>query len=485
MLSKPVEKTTHVSLVPDFTPGSSSGVREAPSRDRQNPPNPGLICMRAVLTMNRWLMGSVWIIGCIGFSRGFLILILLGVETAPVGISRWLDVGQWVASGGLDPAATYTNMAAPIAMAWRHHDSCVVNPFPRPSEYNASDVDKLRELSPWLYFCVFPNFKGCKVSAGTLLPPGTTRVTHLAPPAGRLEDILPKTGDMIMAEMPCWKILDDKEKKRRKSEDKVTARAPAANVQVDAAANKGVGKEGPRKKRRVSVGPQVPHDLEYVSSPTPLNKAKPLEALANEGHASPPLSIGCMDTLRDQTDEHATSPRVNEGGRGNTDASHAIEGHGDNEGGLFGLQTRPSPAHHSGRRLDTLEEPIPANIVSDVEANKPFWQPSLYSSMGAHGIKPYGQLILDIGKGFMDGISIGREDTDVRAILQATPNVDPASSDIFMDVYEKLFEQIYPYVDKVACMYLLDPSGLQNIMPNETGPTPGEGPRDTPKASYA
>nr|GEV44417.1 hypothetical protein [Tanacetum cinerariifolium] len=80
---------------------------------------------------------------------------------------------------------------------------------------------------------------------------------------------------------------------------------------------------------------------------------------------------------------------------------------------------------------------------------------------------------LAIGKGIMNGISIGHEDADVRAILQATPNVDPASSDIFMDAYEKLFEQIYSYVDKVARMYLLDPNSLQNIMPDETGPTPG------------
>ncbi|GJR01515.1 hypothetical protein Tco_0524499 [Tanacetum coccineum] len=36
--------------------------------------------------------------------------------------------------------------AAPIAMAWRHHDSSVADPFPKPDEYNASDVAKLREV---------------------------------------------------------------------------------------------------------------------------------------------------------------------------------------------------------------------------------------------------------------------------------------------------------------------------------------------------
>nr|GEV46676.1 hypothetical protein [Tanacetum cinerariifolium]GFB71035.1 hypothetical protein [Tanacetum cinerariifolium] len=59
---------------------------------------------------------------------------------------------------------------------------------------------------------------------------------------------------------------------------------------------------------------------------------------------------------------------------------------------------------------------------------------------------------LVVGKGFMDGISIGREDADIQAILEATPNVNPTSSDIFMDAYEKLFNRRYPHVDKVARM---------------------------------
>ncbi|GJS73243.1 V-type proton ATPase subunit B2 [Tanacetum coccineum] len=92
---------------------------------------------------------------------------------------------------------------------------------------------------------------------------------------------------------------------------------------------------------------------------------------------------------------------------------------------------------------------------------------------------------LVVDKGFMDGISIGREDADIQAILKATPNVDLVSFDTFMDAYDKLFDWRYPYVDKVARMYLLDPSGLQNIMSDETGPTPGGDPRDTPIASYA
>ncbi|GKC44153.1 hypothetical protein Tco_1061875 [Tanacetum coccineum] len=484
-------------------------------------------------------------------------------------------------------------------------------------------------------FLRLPNFKGCKVSAGALLPPGAARVTHLASPAERLEDVPSKTGDMMMAEISCRKVLDDKEKKKRKAEEKV-----AAKVQPGS---------------------------EHVSSPTPLNHAKPLETLANEEHVSPPLS----------------------GGQGNVDASFALEGHGDNEGGLSGLQTRPNPAHHSGRHLDTVEEPAYENVVSEVETsystgrfgNLPFtpqwgltdssrmdnsrvcrymmsnlftpadakffnegvrdesaikrpwkllcqsaqqqantmlrfealkeqhtdlvyahesckdvkasykeFKKELVAVQSAYDEKVYaydqlsqnydgaltrekslqdrleeleeekkeadqlnssrtdrikqleealkqseadahqlrvekeryaveagmGEMvrqrivnqyrptfvrrlhqsaeykrslgevfILAVGKGFIDGISIGRKDADIQAILKVTPNVDPASSDTFIDAYEKLFDRRYPYVDKVARMYLLDPSGLQNIMSDETGPTPGGGPRDTPTASYA
>ncbi|GJX48818.1 hypothetical protein Tco_0274008, partial [Tanacetum coccineum] len=82
--------------------------------------------------------------------------------------------------------------AAPIAMAWRHHDSSVADPFPKPDEYNAFDVAKLREVvialrkpPPTFYMLQLlhgrvltcsTNFpKNCKVAAGALLPPDSTR----------------------------------------------------------------------------------------------------------------------------------------------------------------------------------------------------------------------------------------------------------------------------------------------------------------------
>ncbi|GJS36590.1 tubulin alpha-3 chain [Tanacetum coccineum] len=258
------------------------------------------------------------------------------LKDAPTSLNKWKDKFFLV-----------DRRAAPIAMAWRHHDSSVADPFPKPGEYNASDVAKLREVvislrrpplsilyvaglfNVWKHadrafsikdsegkvitmaeFLRLPTFKGCKVAARTLLPPGTARVTHLAPHATRLEDIPPKTGDMIVAEIPRRKVVDDKEKKKRKAEEKAATKAPAVDIQAEGAVAKATGKEGPRKKRWVHVGAQVPPDSKHVSSPTLLNQSMPLEALANEEHVSPPLSVGRMDTLRDQTDEHAVSPRV-------------------------------------------------------------------------------------------------------------------------------------------------------------------------------
>ncbi|GJT84016.1 hypothetical protein Tco_1058358 [Tanacetum coccineum] len=67
---------------------------------------------------------------------------------------------------------------------------------------------------------------------------------------------------------------------------------------------------------------------------------------------------------------------------------------------------------------------------------------------------------LTVGKGFIDGLFVGQKDEDIQTILKATPGVDPTSSDTFMGEYNKLFDKGYPYVDKVARAYLLDPTSL-------------------------
>nr|GEX93398.1 hypothetical protein [Tanacetum cinerariifolium] len=403
---------------------------------------------------------------------------------------------------------------------------------------------------------------------------------------------------MLVAEIPCRKVLDDKERKKRRAKEKTVAHAPASNTHAE---------------------------------------AQPLGALADEGHVSPPLSAGQMDNLRDHLDEHVSPPPA-------ALVTKLVAGEGrkkgadDNESVLSGLQAKPSPAPPSGRRLKAMEEPAPqvagpeakdsysarcfGNLpftpqwgltessrmdnsrdcrdmmsnfftpaeeeffnegVRDESAIKRSWrvlcqssqqqenvllrfealkqqhsdleythesckdtytyeklsknydgaltrkkslqdmveeleeekekekrEADQWNSLQAERIKQLEEMLkqqrivneylptsvrrlhqsakykrslgevfsLAVGKGFIDGSSIGRGDADVRAILEATPNVDPAASNTIMDAYDKLFDRRYPYIEKVSRMYLLDPSNLQNIMSDETRLTHGGGPRD-------
>ncbi|GKD00234.1 hypothetical protein Tco_1170508, partial [Tanacetum coccineum] len=157
------------------------------------------------------------------------------------------------------------------------------------------------------------------------------------------------------------RVIDEKEKKKRKAEEKAATKVPADDNQAETVVAAAAREAGVRKKRRVRASAQAPPISDHVSSPIPLNQAKPLEALSNETHVSPPGSVGRMDTLRDQTDDHALSPHAahahqlvgGEGGKGKADPP-ALEGHGDNQDVLFGPQTRPSPAHPSGMVLHLL-----------------------------------------------------------------------------------------------------------------------------------
>ncbi|GJW02514.1 hypothetical protein Tco_1561370 [Tanacetum coccineum] len=274
--------------------------------------------------------------------------------------------------GGLrDKFFLVNRRAAPIAMAWRHHDSSVANPFPKPSKFNASDVAKLREDSKgkvvtMAEFLCLHNFKGCKVVAGAFLPPDSARVTYLASPAEWLEDIPPKTGDMEIVEILCRKVLDDKEKKKKKVEAKTAANVLNADIQPEKVSGKRcAGKEGTsRKKRRVHQQTLVHPDSEHVSSPVPLNHAKPLEALANEEHALANVSAGQMDVLRNQIDEHATHRLIanveehvvgEEKDQENVDLAFVTEGHDDNEDGLSDLH----------QCLESVERPVHDTVVPD------------------------------------------------------------------------------------------------------------------------
>ncbi|GJU56313.1 hypothetical protein Tco_1230027 [Tanacetum coccineum] len=165
-------------------------------------------------------------------------------------------------------------------------------------------------------FLRLPNFHGCKVAAGSLLPPSSARVTHLAPPAEQSEDLPRKTGDMETAEIPCWKVLDDKEKK--KVEAKAAANAPMLTFRLRRLLARGV----------------------LVGSVLLAKGERPLEALANKEHVSTNISAGRMNVLRTQTDEYVIPrPAVNvdelvlgeEKGQENVDVAFVNEGHGDNE----------------------------------------------------------------------------------------------------------------------------------------------------------
>nr|GEY63182.1 hypothetical protein [Tanacetum cinerariifolium] len=428
---------------------------------------------------------------------------------------------------------------APIAMAWQHHDSSNADLFPKYNEYDALGVARLRKVvlalrkpppsllyiaglsHVWKHvgrtfslkdpkgkvmalslvtmaeFLRLPNFQGCKVAVGVLLPSGSAWVTYLANPVERLEDLPPKTGDMV---------------------EKV-------------AEKRGVGKEGTsRKKRRVHLETLVHPNSEHVSSPIPLNHAHPLEALGNKEHVSTDASVGRMDVLRNQIDEHVTPLSVaNVDGPVGDQRLESVEKHALEElvpdveasysTGRFALteehanlfyahesckdmkvhykewledrveELKKEKAETEGLRVDMEKfviecrnwEMVRRNIINEY---LPTFERRLHQS--AEYKRSLGDAFsLAIRKGFVDVISIGRKDPNNQAILAATPNVDPASSNIFMETYEKLFDKRYPYVNNVAHTYILDPTDLQNVMPDATGPTPSGGPRDAPTTSYA
>ncbi|GJR07614.1 hypothetical protein Tco_0790266 [Tanacetum coccineum] len=596
MLSKLVEKATHVSLSPGVIPGPSFSVRfsgcptfvsftmsqkESDDLVILDAEPAGLVLEAGSLpkfdmhmyksslteTQVKWLVKFYGILEDLHLrvapeGNWFLFQNRVGknckpcLKDAPTGLKKWKDKFFLV-----------DRMSAPITMAWWFHDSSVADPFPKSSEYDASDVARLREVVISLRK---PPPSLLYVAGLSNVWKHAAHVFSLKEPKGKVVSMaeflrLPnfkgcKTEDMVTVEIPC-RVLDDKEKKKRKAKEKAAANASAANIQVERVVrNKDAGKEGVCKKRRVRVRTPVQPDSKHVSSLNPLNHAKPLETLANVEYVSPTSFIGRMGTLQDQTDEHVTPlPIVNagefvtsrEGVQENVDATFANEGHGDNEGLLLETVGKPTrdkimpeveASYSAGRfgnlpftpykkelakvqaacdekmyaydqlsknyegaltrekslqdRLEELEEEKKeAEQLNSEQADriKQLEEALKQSEVDAQQLRLEKEryaveaeaFSLAVGKGFIDGISIGRKDADIQAILKATPNVDPVSSDIFVDTYEKLFDKRYPYVDKVARMYLLDPSCLQNIMPDETGPTPGEGPRDTPTASYS
>ncbi|GJS61691.1 hypothetical protein Tco_0656475 [Tanacetum coccineum] len=125
-------------------------------------------------------------------------------------------------------------------------------------------------------FLRLPNFRGCKVTASTLLPPGTARRC-------------------------CKKVLAIKEKKRKKTKAKAAVKADDHDQVEKVVRKRRAGEEetSRSKKRKTRLGtPSVHLDSKHVSSPIPFNHSRPLETLANEAHVSENASTARLKALR-------------------------------------------------------------------------------------------------------------------------------------------------------------------------------------------
>nr|GEU87562.1 hypothetical protein [Tanacetum cinerariifolium] len=129
-------------------------------------------------------------------------------------------------------------------------------------------------------FLRLPNLHGCKIVVGALLSPGASLKTRLSTPATRLEDIPPKTRAMETTEVACKKVIAGREKKKRKTEATTVAMAKGDD-DVDSgkvASKKCADEVGTScKKRKTHVGtPPVDVGSDQVSSPIPLNQSFPV-----------------------------------------------------------------------------------------------------------------------------------------------------------------------------------------------------------------
>ncbi|GJX38539.1 hypothetical protein Tco_0251842 [Tanacetum coccineum] len=197
-------------------------------------------------------------------------------KDAPTSLKKWKDNFSWL-TGGLRQSPCLGGITI---LAWRIP--------PKSGEFNESDVERLRE--------------GYKLAVGTLLPPGTAQVTHLTPPANRLEDIPLRTGDMVVAEMPCKKVLAEKEKKKNKVEVKAAAKADDSDRVKKVTRKKRTGEEGTSRKKEMKTRRETPTlnlDSKHNAS------AGRLDALRNQiDKQSPPF--------HENVDEHMAN-----GGAGN------------------------------------------------------------------------------------------------------------------------------------------------------------------------
>lgn len=79
-----------------------------------------------------------------------------------------------------------------------------------------------------------------------------------------------------------------------------------------------------------------------------------------------------------------------------------------------------------------------------------------------------------IAAGWLKGVQEGRSPEAVQSILAASTDFDLEAGRKLYPDYDALFDKRYSYVDKISRAYLKTPAELQNLLPDETPPTPGQ-----------
>ncbi|GKB96190.1 hypothetical protein Tco_0982327 [Tanacetum coccineum] len=212
---------------------------------------------------------------------------------APTSLKKWKDKFFLV-----------DRRAAPIAMPLRHHDSSVADPFPKPEEFDASDIEKLCEVVIILH----------KLRPSLLYIAGLSHVWknegHIPILKGSKEKVLtmaeflrlPNFRGCRWCPLAIWCYLGDSfDSTSQPSRGNFTKNR--GHEDCGGALQEGEGASLKKIKTRQGAS-TINLDSEHVSSPTPINHSKPLEALANEEHVYVNASTDRLDALRNQTDEH-------------------------------------------------------------------------------------------------------------------------------------------------------------------------------------
>ncbi|GJS02958.1 hypothetical protein Tco_0319466 [Tanacetum coccineum] len=452
------------------------------------------------------------------------------IRGAPTSLKKWKDKFFLI-----------DRRAAPIAMSWRHHDSSVADVLPGPSEYNAADVATLLEVPIQLHkpynsllyiaglsptwkglgsvpimkgpggevltmaeFLRLPDLGACKIVAGALLPPNFPVDNHLANPAARPKDIPPKTPAIEKAEVACPKVIAAREKKKQRAKDLLASKAVGGNQGWTTEAwtySFWTAMEKFRQCRDMMSNIFTPADLAFFNEGMDDREAvrRSWKLLYKYGrlqeeNAEPPVAFDAKvydygqlshdyeDALRR---EEALKVKVAELEGGKKSSNELVISSELEHIKILEVALR-SLRLVSSLRSDREKFAVAAGQGEAIHKRlvTKYFPTFIQRLIQSNGYKEsVGEVLsLAVGKGFIDGISLGRTKADVDALLKASPGVNPASSDLFMGEYLKLFEMYYPYVDKVTRAYFLDPSELQNIMQDGTGPTPGGGPRPSPTA---